>query len=111
MMAMPTRMASIAAATAGWLKHAASRARPLADAAADFGPAKLERTIAPSNAPSGQRGRHAALLVSLVGGALLFNGAVEMYYAYVESTRTLTAVQQEKAQRAAAAIEQFAKEI
>src|SRR5262245_16663756 len=115
MMAMPTRMTSVAATHARLLKHAASRVPRLAKAAAAFGRAKLTRAIDPGNAPSAQRGRlfrkYAALLVSLVGGALLFNGAIEMYYAYVESTRALIAVQQEKAQSAAAAIEQFVKEI
>jgi hypothetical protein len=114
-MTTPTRVASVAAATACWLKHEASRVRRLAKAAVAFGGAKLTRVIERGRAPSAQRGRlfrkYAALLVSLVGGALLLNGAVEMYYAYVESTRALIAVQQEKAQSAAAAIEQFVKEI
>src|SRR5262245_22004060 len=114
-MASPTRLTSVAAATARWLKHAALRAPSLAEAVAVFGPAKLARAINQSNATSGRRGRlfrkYAALLVSLVGGALLFNGAIEMYYAYVESARALVAVQEEKAHSAAAAIEQFVKEI
>ena len=80
-----------------------------------FGRVKLARAIDPVSSPAGQRGRlfrkYAALLVSLVGGALIFNGAIEMYYAYVESTRALISVQQEKAQSAASAIEQFVKEI
>jgi len=111
-MAMPTRMASGAAR---WVEGQVWATRRVAKAAVVYGRSTLARAIDPGNAPAGRRGRlfrkYAALLVALVGGALLFNGAIEMYYAYVESTRALTAVQQEKAQSAAAAIEQFVKEI
>jgi len=55
--------------------------------------------------------KYAALLVALVGGALIVNAAIEMYYSYGESREALIAVQREKAQGAAAVIEQFVKEI
>jgi signal transduction histidine kinase len=55
--------------------------------------------------------KYAALLVALVGGALILNSAIEMYYSYGESREALIAVQREKAQGAAAVIEQFIKEI
>jgi len=51
------------------------------------------------------------LLVALVGGALIINAIIEMYYSYGESRHALIAVQREKAQGAAAVIEQFVKEI
>jgi two-component system, NtrC family, sensor kinase len=55
--------------------------------------------------------KYAALLVALVGGALIVNAAIEMYYSYGESREALIAVQREKAQGAATVIEQFVKEI
>jgi signal transduction histidine kinase len=55
--------------------------------------------------------KYAALLVALVGGALIINATIEMYYSYGESREALIAVQREKAQGAAAVIEQFIKEI
>ena len=55
--------------------------------------------------------KYAALLVALVGGSLIVNAAIEMYYSYGESRQALIAVQREKAQGAAAVIEQFIKEI
>ena len=55
--------------------------------------------------------KYAAVLVALVGGALIVNAAIEMYYSYDESRQALIAVQREKAQGAAAVIEQFVKEI
>ena len=55
--------------------------------------------------------KYAALLVALVGGALIVSSAIEMYYSYGESRQALIAVQREKAQGAAAVIEQFVKEI
>jgi len=55
--------------------------------------------------------KYAALLVALVGGSLIVNATIEMYYSYVESRQALIAVQREKAQGAAAVIEQFVKEI
>ena len=66
-------------------------------------------------ARSQQRGglfrKYAAMLVALVGGALVVNAAIEMYYSYGESQQALIAVQREKAQGAATVIEQFVKEI
>ena len=55
--------------------------------------------------------KYAALLVALVGGSLIVSAAIEMYYSYGESRQALIAVQREKAQGAAAVIEQFVKEI
>src|SRR5262249_30641616 len=55
--------------------------------------------------------KYSTLLVALVGGALIVNAAIEMYYSYGESREALVAVQREKAQGAAAVIEQFVKEI
>src|SRR5262245_1827492 len=55
--------------------------------------------------------KYAALVVALVGGALTVNAIIEMYYSYLESQDALVAVQREKAASAAAAIEQFVKEI
>ena len=55
--------------------------------------------------------KYAALLVALVGGSLIVSAAIEMYYSYGESRQALIAVQREKAQGAAAIIEQFVKEI
>ena len=55
--------------------------------------------------------KYAALLVALVGGSLIVSAAIEMYYSYGESRQALIAVQREKAQSAAAVIEQFVKEI
>ena len=55
--------------------------------------------------------KYAALLVALVGGSLIVNASIEMYYSYGESREALIAVQREKAQGAAAVIEQFVKEI
>src|SRR5262245_22577522 len=55
--------------------------------------------------------KYAALLVALVGGALVVNAAIERHYSYIENRDALVAVQREKAQGAAAVIEQFEKEI
>jgi GAF domain-containing protein/anti-sigma regulatory factor (Ser/Thr protein kinase)/HAMP domain-containing protein len=55
--------------------------------------------------------KYAALLVALVGGSLIVSAAIEMYYSWGESRQALIAVQREKAQGAAAVIEQFVKEI
>ena len=55
--------------------------------------------------------KYAALLVALVGGSLIVNASIEMYYSYGESREALIAVQREKALGAAAVIEQFVKEI
>jgi signal transduction histidine kinase len=55
--------------------------------------------------------KYSALLVTLVGGALIVNAAIEMYCSYGASREARIAVQREKAQGAAAVIEQFVKEI
>src|SRR4029453_3952353 len=55
--------------------------------------------------------KYATLLVALVGGSLIINATIEMYYSYGENRHSLIAVQREKAQGAAAVIEQFVKEI
>jgi len=55
--------------------------------------------------------KYASLLVALIGGALIVNAAIEMYYSYGESRDALIAVQREKAQGAAAVIQQFVTEI
>jgi signal transduction histidine kinase len=55
--------------------------------------------------------KYAAFLVALVGGSLLINALVEMYYSYGESRQALNAVQREKALGAATVIEQFVREI
>ena len=55
--------------------------------------------------------KYAAFLVALVGGSLLINALVEMYYSYGESRQALNAVQREKAVGAASVIEQFVREI
>src|SRR5262249_53299347 len=55
--------------------------------------------------------KYAALLLALVGGSLIVSAAIEMYYSYGESRQALIAVQREKAEGAAAVVEQFVKEI
>jgi signal transduction histidine kinase/HAMP domain-containing protein len=55
--------------------------------------------------------KYATLLVALVGGSLIINATIEMYYSYGENRHALIAIQREKAQGAAAVIEQFVKEI
>src|SRR5262245_45653482 len=55
--------------------------------------------------------KYAVFLVALVGGSLLINALIEMYYSYHESRQALSAVQREKAVGAATVIEQFVKEI
>jgi signal transduction histidine kinase len=55
--------------------------------------------------------KYAVFLVALVGGSLLVNALVEMYYSYGESRQALNAVQREMALGAANLIEQFVKEI
>lgn len=55
--------------------------------------------------------KYAVPLLSLVAGSLIVSAAIEMYYSYGESRRAVIEVQQEKAQRAAALIEQFMSDI
>ena len=112
-----------AAASVFRVSHSARQAMPMiavtigdrlreAWARARFRSQKLAKLRA---ARPDQRGglfrKYAALLVALVGGALIVNATVEMYYSYGESRQALIAVQREKAQGAATVIEQFVKEI
>jgi signal transduction histidine kinase len=66
-------------------------------------------------APPRRRGRlfrkYILLFVALVGGTLLANGALELWFSYRENTQALARIQQEKALAAAARIEQFIDEI
>jgi len=55
--------------------------------------------------------KYVVLFVAVVTGALLANGVIEIYFSYVESKAALVALQQEKAQAAAARIETFVREI
>lgn len=55
--------------------------------------------------------KYAALIVSLVGGALLVSGAVGLYFSYQETRSALLTLEREKAQAAAIRIEQFVREI
>jgi signal transduction histidine kinase/CheY-like chemotaxis protein len=55
--------------------------------------------------------KYATLLVALVVGALIANAAIESYYSFLDNKQALIAVQREKANGAAAMIEQFVKEI
>ncbi len=101
------RVAKVTDVLWGWVRHVKSA---------------LPTSTAPDNAPAPgapqhpqQRGglfrKYAALLLALVGGSLIVSAAIEMYYAWSESRQALIAVQREKAQGAAAIIEQFVKEI
>ena len=55
--------------------------------------------------------KYVVLFVAVVTGALLANGIVEIYFSYLENKAALVALQQEKAQAAAARIETFVREI
>ena len=55
--------------------------------------------------------KYVVLFVAVVTGALLANGVIEIYFSYVENKAALVALQQEKAQAAAARIETFVREI
>ncbi len=55
--------------------------------------------------------KYAALLFALVASSLIANAAIQMVYAWRESRAALSAVHREKAQGAAAIIEQFLREI
>ncbi len=55
--------------------------------------------------------KYVLLFVTLVSGALLTSGLVEIYFSYQENKTALVRVQREKAQAAASRIEQFIKEI
>jgi signal transduction histidine kinase len=100
------RVAKLTDVLWGWVRHAKSL--PTASGH-NTAPAPGE----PQHPP--QRGglfrKYAALLVALVGGSLIVSAAIEVYYSWGESRQALIAVQREKAQGAAAVIEQFVKEI
>ena len=55
--------------------------------------------------------KYALLIIALVGGMLVASGAVGIYFSYRESRANLAALQVEKAQAAAARIEQYVLEI
>ncbi len=55
--------------------------------------------------------KYVLLFVTLVSGALLTSGLIEIYFSYQENKTALVRVQREKAESAAAKIEQFIKEI
>ncbi len=55
--------------------------------------------------------KYVLLFVTLVSGALLTSGLVEIYFSYQENKTALVRVQREKALAAASKIEQFIKEI
>ena len=55
--------------------------------------------------------KYAALIVALVGGALVASGAISLYFAYGESRQALLALQREKADAAAYRIEQYVRGI
>jgi signal transduction histidine kinase len=55
--------------------------------------------------------KYAVLFVTLVSGALLASGALEIYFSYQESREAMVALQREKALGAAGRIEQFVREI
>ena len=62
--------------------------------------------------PQGQLFRkYALVLVTLVGGALVMSGLVELYFSYRENEAALAAIQREKALAAASRIENFIKEV
>src|SRR5262245_15571812 len=101
------RVAKLTDVLWGWIGHAKIALRTA-----------FARNNAPAPAepqPALQRGglfrKYAALLVALVGGSLIVSAAIEMYYSWGESRQALIAVQREKAQGAAAIVEQFFKEI
>jgi signal transduction histidine kinase len=55
--------------------------------------------------------KYVVLFVTLVSGALVTSGLVEIYFSYGENKTALARIQREKAQAAASKIEQFIKEI
>jgi signal transduction histidine kinase/HAMP domain-containing protein len=55
--------------------------------------------------------KYLVMMVSLVAGALLVSGAVEIYASYQENKQALVALQREKAAGAASKIEAFVREI
>jgi signal transduction histidine kinase len=68
--------------------------------------------MTPSDRPGGRLFRkYVVLFGTLVSGALLTSGLIEIYFSFQENRAALVAVQREKAQGAASKIEQFIKEI
>jgi signal transduction histidine kinase len=65
--------------------------------------------------PARPRGRlfrkYVVIFASLVSGALLASGALEIYFSYQENTQALAALQREKALGTATRIEQFVRQI
>jgi signal transduction histidine kinase len=55
--------------------------------------------------------KYVVLFVTLVSGALLASGLMEIYFSYQENKRALVRIQREKALAAASKIERFVKEI
>src|SRR5271155_777735 len=55
--------------------------------------------------------KYVALLISVVGGALVANGVFEIWFSYQENKASLISIQREQAEGAAAKIEQFITEI
>src|SRR4030067_209051 len=55
--------------------------------------------------------KYVVLFVTLVSGALVTSGLVEIYFSYQENKTALGRIQREKAQAAASKIEEFIKEI
>jgi HAMP domain-containing protein len=107
---------STAASLARWIRDRTPNGTSAGLRRAQVGVANIRERLAGLRISQGQRGgglfrKYAALLVALVGGSLIVNAAIEMYYSYGESRQALIAVQREKAQGAAAVIEQFVKEI
>jgi signal transduction histidine kinase len=68
--------------------------------------------MAPARKPRGRLFRkYVVLFVTLVSGALLASGLIEIYFSYQENKAALAAIQREKALGAASRIEQFIKEV
>jgi signal transduction histidine kinase len=125
-MTLPQTSSHATGASLGSLSRAARRKvalitdvlRGWARAAKHALPSQMARQQAPDpgeRQPPPQRGglfrKYAGLLLALIGGSLIVSAAIEMYYSWGESRQALIAVQREKAQGAAAIVEQFVKEI
>jgi signal transduction histidine kinase len=70
-----------------------------------------DRSWLPSLRKGGLFRKYASLLVALVAITLIISATIQAYYSFSESRDALSAIQREKAQGAAALIEQFVKEI
>jgi signal transduction histidine kinase len=69
-------------------------------------------SLAATRRPRGQLFRkYVVILVLLVGGALLSNGLLDLYFSYQENQLALVTLQREKALTAAVTIEQFVCEV